>query len=991
MDEVYFWNKLEAEYGTININIRNVLKKQNLCSQSLSHLTIEGIQIIEEDMRIMAESLRSAAAAGGTPLHEIYGQTYAENPENFRFLRGEVMCLLDLAEVMKKKGIKYFLNNKLKQKSMSIEIYDEDAEEHSRALYEKIMLHFSSQGITDTSYDELLEQFKTIEIKVFTNDSGKVRAEALCPICQKTGKRSKLSFSMDERNNWHIYSLTRHSNTMHFQMPTCSSHKRRRTNVPTVTSGVQIRNQIPDAARFRDLNVTLTTENDFTNTASFNDLLSTPWDPLSSSLAENEMSNISSDVREEQSDQEVESMEEERIDEELDVESDAAVNDTVHADIPSGIANVSDLENSSEGVTKESIKNSALLNVQINIDKRIQLQRTYGVRYSEYELDVAAYILLTSGISAYKFKRANMHLPSLTSIQRHISRHTYNTREGILMVDSLVKYLTANNFPKVVALSEDGTSLSPNPEYSPRTDSIRGLVAPFDSKGMPLLDIFKASSAEKMINDLKKYTVGEYLYVVMATPMIVGASPFCLLYMCSNNKFTHLQVKQRWEHVEAELETAGVRVVCHASDGDPRLLRAMTERTHLPHTAASMLYGYHFIANINDDVVCIQDTIHLVNKFRHALLNPKKHMAIGKCDVSVECIKQMIEHGDKAIHKMNPSDLNPADKMKFDPTLKMIALDLIEHLVEVVPDCIGTVVYLKVMRLIYISFVEEKISPAERIFAIWTALFVVRAWRWQCLDSDKSIQQCTTSNVYGCLELNAHELVHYIVNCREAHDQFLIENLSSQPCEKTFRTVRSMTTLNHTAVNFTMKDVEQRMQRVQMRLLIAHRRKNVLSFPSLAATSLEASSHSLPNDEQIAQLIKAAEQKATELLTLVGFDENEINFTNSLITRNTDTAPAFESQLLSTNCQQHVLHDPSEEVIECAMNLFPKTGGEPFLKRYRTKRNKNIFKIRRITGKVVNVTKSKMLWIFSSGRFRRTNDRLKRFHRIRTASKICKT
>lgn len=262
---------------------------------------------------------------------------------------------------------------------------------------------------------------------------------------------------------------------------------------------------------------------------------------------------------------------------------------------------------------------------------RCLLQRTYGARYSEYEHDVAAYLLLTSGRSAYKFKKANMNLPSLKSVQRHISLHTHDTREGVLMIQPLVKYLETNNFSKVIALSEDGTSLSPNPEYSPRTDSLRGLVAPLDSNGMPILDCFKMTSAEKVIQDLKKYPIGEYLYIVMATPMVVGASPFCVLYMCSDNKFTHLQVQLRWKNVEDELEKAGIKVVCHSSDGDPRLLRAMKQRTCLPHPTACTLYGPYFIANISDDVVFIQDTIHLVNKFRHALLNPKKHMELGRC------------------------------------------------------------------------------------------------------------------------------------------------------------------------------------------------------------------------------------------------------------------------------------------------------------------------------------------------------------------------
>lgn len=89
-----------------------------------------------------------------------------------------------------------------------------------------------------------------------------------------------------------------------------------------------------------------------------------------------------------------------------------------------------------------------------------------------------------------------------------------------------------------------------------------------------------------------------------------------------------------------------------------------------------------------------------------------------------------------------------------------------------------------------------------------------------------------------------------------------------------------------------------------------------------------------------------------------------------------------------TNCEALVLNNQNEEpVIECATKVFPKTGGEKILKHCGTKRSRNIFKIRRITGKVVNISKSKMLWVLSSGRLRRTNDRLQRFHRIQTASK----
>ncbi|XP_058449367.1 uncharacterized protein LOC131429319 [Malaya genurostris] len=504
-------------------------------------------------------------------------------------------------------------------------------------------------------------------------------------------------------------------------------------------------------------------------------------------------------------------------------------------------------------------------------------RRYLYLTYTQYELDIAAYLFLTSGKSSYSFKRANMRLPSIKSVQRHISRHTNETQEGVLMINALLKYLDAHNFPKVVALSEDGTAISPNPEYSLRTDSVRGLVAPFTSNGMPIRECFRAHTAEKMIQDLEKYPVGEYLYVIMATPRVVGASSFCVLYMCSDNKFTHENIKRRWKYVENNMKNAGIKVISHASDGDPRLLRAMKEKTSLPHPDSSKLYGRYFIANMNDSVVCIQDTVHLVNKLRHSLVNPKKQMLLGTYAVSSNIIRKMIEQGDKVIHKMNPSDLNPADKMKFDPTLKMMSPNLIEHLLEVVPESMGTVVYLKIMRMIYISFSEEELSPNERICTIWTALFFLRAWRWQCLDASNSIKQCITSNVYWCLELNAHGLVHFLINCRKnnAHEQFIVQNLSSQPCEALFHELRSMTTMNHTAVNFTMKDVEQRMQRVQMKLLIANRRKNALVFPSIkkqVSRAMASTSYDLPDDDQIKEAISKAEQIAIELLISVGFD-----------------------------------------------------------------------------------------------------------------------
>lgn len=79
----------------------------------------------------------------------------------------------------------------------------------------------------------------------------------------------------------------------------------------------------------------------------------------------------------------------------------------------------------------------------------------------------------------------------------------------------------------------------------------------------------------------------------------------------------------------------------------------------------------------------------------------------------------MLEIGHKAIHKLNPSDLNHADKMKFDPSVKLMKLNLINHLKDTVEGSDGVVVYLQLMRLIYLTFNEINMEPLKRVECIW--------------------------------------------------------------------------------------------------------------------------------------------------------------------------------------------------------------------------------------------------------------------------------
>lgn len=93
-----------------------------------------------------------------------------------------------------------------------------------------------------------------------------------------------------------------------------------------------------------------------------------------------------------------------------------------------------------------------------------------------------------------------------------------------------------------------------------------------------------------------------------------------------------------------------------------------------------------------------------------------------------------------------------------------------------------------------------------------------------------------SSNCYFCTELNAHNLIKLIIQFRDQKfkgvkaDMFCTTNFNSQTCEKLFRIVRSMTTYS-TIVNFSMKDLMCRIDRVKTINYITNYVKNTFRFP----------------------------------------------------------------------------------------------------------------------------------------------------------------
>lgn len=97
-------------------------------------------------------------------------------------------------------------------------------------------------------------------------------------------------------------------------------------------------------------------------------------------------------------------------------------------------------------------------------------------------------------------------------------------------------------------------------------------------------------------------------------------------------------------------------------------------------------------------------------------------------------------------------------------------------------------------------------------------------------------QNFVTLNTYLCVEINAHVMVKFIRLIRDdkslqKHVDIAPWLLSSQPCEQLFRSTRSMTSTFSTIVNFSLKDIMNRINKIEMLTMITGQLSNPFIYP----------------------------------------------------------------------------------------------------------------------------------------------------------------
>lgn len=413
-----------------------------------------------------------------------------------------------------------------------------------------------------------------------------------------------------------------------------------------------------------------------------------------------------------------------------------------------------------------------------------------------------------------------------------------------------------------------------------------------------------------------------------------------------------------------------------SSDGDPRLLRSMKINAKIMNNPRSL---DEIIKNTSlYEVFYIQDMTHIGTKLRNALLKPSTLLPIGDRQISVSHLKILIANTPKDIHGLTYSDICPDDRMNYKSLEKVMDDRVLNALQRYIHDSEGTVVYLSICKSITSSYLNEDLTPVERIYSIWYGVFFLRLWKNWIRSSKYSVtENFISSNAHACIELNAHAIIGLVLKLKrlEKPEMFLPFMFDSQPCERTFRTMRSMGTINYTKINFTLQELLHMVARVEL--------QNNIIFEKLANENIEfprmqkkktTTNIDLPSIEEIILAMQKAKNDA--ILQAV-----KLNI-------NLDTSLDINLDILKCDIKTHSIISKPFEGNSSDEELFGET--EHFFNRaninlrdYKTDEstefdNNRFIELCEADGSTKIVRKSTLVWLLSDPATKLSNDRAKR-------------
>ena len=396
-----------------------------------------------------------------------------------------------------------------------------------------------------------------------------------------------------------------------------------------------------------------------------------------------------------------------------------------------------------------------------------------GHRHNEIVIKFSTSLFIWSGPIAYEFLHRNMPaaIPSISLIRNKIHSQYTDIPEGIFRFDELVLHLQRFKCPFVVSMSEDANRII---TYDSSNNQGVGFVLPMRD-GMVQCGVYEATSFDKIIEIFKTRPLSKFAYIYVAQPLCDGVPSFCLACIGTDNKFDYHSILLRWKYIFSELKKRSIQVINFSSDGDSRLLKAMlimlslqkeptfdaitlTSEIKLP----SQWVNWFILPRLSLFSVS-QDTVHLGVKLKARLMKPGVLLPLGVYVASAADLKMIFEHYGKEVHNIRMKDLDHRDRQNFD-AVDHLTNEAVLNLLDQC-GCLGTKVYLKMIRYIIGSFLCKDLEPKKRISQCWTVVFFFRYWRQWILDnSEHNLKNnFITRNAYLCAEINGHCLITFFV------------------------------------------------------------------------------------------------------------------------------------------------------------------------------------------------------------------------------------
>ena len=519
-------------------------------------------------------------------------------------------------------------------------------------------------------------------------------------------------------------------------------------------------------------------------------------------------------------------------------------------------------------------------------------------RHSNLIKQFATALFVYSGPIAYNFLHKNMPecLPSLRTVQRLVhTTYTYHM-EGVFHFKGLEEHLKLYNATKIISISEDATRLIGRVDYDKETDKLVGFVLPSNDEGIPLSDSFKAISFDFAQETFLTKEIGKYVLVYMAQPLEENVPAYCLMCSATDNKYNAELITKRWKYIYDECLKWGIQVISFGADGDSKQLRSMKLCTGLVFKKSSVnsktllkisthikipdRWKSWFLLQNPTSIAYVQDTIHLAVKLKARLMKTSIILPFGNFVAGIHHLRIVQQSYGKDQHGLREKDLNPIDRQNFDAVTHITSTSTMEIL-ETIP---GTQLFLEMIKHVVDSYLSKKSTPLQCIRHAWYAVYFCRYWRYWLLHNPNYTlkNNFITSNAYSCIELNAHALIIFLMTHRDSDikcdNNFFQCLLGSQPCEKAFRAMRSMSGMFSTIINFSMLGFLRKLHRMHIQLkLEGEMKQNGIIFPRSnkhAQTDTTGKSKvSNVSNEDILDIVKQAKEEAQEAMEILGMAE----------------------------------------------------------------------------------------------------------------------